>query len=107
MSRGKVGVLLAEFRSGLTELYGDRLRGVYLFGSYARAEEDAESDLDVLVVLDEFASYADEIDRVSELAARLSLQYELSISKVFVRERDWRDSDAPFIENVRAEAVSA
>jgi len=80
---------------------------VYVFGSYARGEADPESDFDVLIVLDDFASYGAEVDRTAELGARLSLDHGVSISQVFVRECDWRDADAPFLRNVREEAVAA
>jgi predicted nucleotidyltransferase len=46
--------LLHELKQGLVELYGERLKGVYLFGSYARGDFEEGSDLDVLVVLDDF-----------------------------------------------------
>jgi uncharacterized protein len=99
--------LLRELKGGLERLYGPRLRGLHLYGSYARGDFDAESDFDVLVVLDDFASYGAEVDRTAQLAADLSLQYGVSISQVFLREREWRTSDTPFLRNVRAEAIAA
>ena len=42
--------LLTELKAGLTHIYGEWLKGVYLFGSYARGEADDESDVDVLIV---------------------------------------------------------
>jgi len=80
---------------------------VYLFGSYARGEQEAESDVDVLVVLDDFEDYGEEVDRASSLASELSLAHDLSVSEVFVRERDWLHGDTPFLRNVREEAVPA
>ena len=47
----RTGQLLDQLHRGLEELYGSRLSSVWLFGAYARGEEDAESDVDVLVVL--------------------------------------------------------
>lgn len=99
--------LMAELKEGLQALYGDRFKGVYLFGSYAREEADEESDVDVLVVLDDYESYGAEVDRAGALGAELSLQYGVSISKVFLREREWRQGDTPFLVNVRDEAVAA
>lgn len=103
----RIETLMNELRAGLEELYGSRLKGVYLFGSYARGEQEAESDVDVLVVLDDFEDYGEEVDRASSLASELSLAHDLSVSEVFVRERDWLHGDTPFLRNVREEAVPA
>lgn len=99
--------LLAEVKAGLARVYGARLQGVFLFGSYARNAADAESDFDVLVVLDVIAGYGAEVDRTAELTAELSLQNDVSISTVFVSADDWRAAQTPFLLNVRAEAIAA
>ena len=106
MSR-KVKSLLDELKSGLRSIYRMRLRGVYLYGSYARGEEVRASDVDVLVVIDRVGHYAAEVDHTGELCAKLSLKYDRSISRVFVSERDWKTRKTPFLENVREEAVAA
>ena len=96
--------LLQDLKAGLSIIYGRRLKGVYVYGSYARGEAGKESDVDILVVLDDFDRYGAEVDRTSELSARLSLRHGVSVSKVFVRERDWLVRITPFLENVREEA---
>ena len=105
--KDRITQLLQEFRAGLERIYGSRLSGVYLYGSYARGEADAESDVDILVVLEDFAHYGDEVDRTGQLGADLSLKHGISISQVFMRERDWLHEDTPFLANVREEAVPA
>ncbi len=40
----------------LRGIYGERLRDVLLFGSWARGDAHPESDVDLLVVLDEVSS---------------------------------------------------
>ena len=65
--------LLAEFKQGLARIYGDHLKAVVLFGSYARGDYHESSDLDVMIVLDTYKRYWDELVRSAELASDLSL----------------------------------
>lgn len=69
---GDLDTLLRELKAGLTALYGRSLQGVHIYGSYARGDYDGESDLDVLVVLNDFTSYGAEVDRTAQ-AYRLTL----------------------------------
>jgi len=97
--------LLAKLKKGLTELYGQRLKGLYLFGSYARGDQQEGSDLDVLVVLTDFERAPIELDRTDDLIGELSLEYLITISPQFMRERDWLTADKPLLRNVRVEGV--
>ena len=99
--------LLTRLRERLEETYGARLRGLYLYGSFARGHEDAESDVDVIIVLDRIDAYGAEVARTSALVSTLSLESGLSISRVFVSQQDWTDRDSPFLANVREEAIAA
>lgn len=42
---------LLELKQALVQMYGERLEGIYLYGSYARGDFTQDSDVDVLVVL--------------------------------------------------------
>ncbi len=103
----RIQILLSRLRAGLEELYESRLRALYLYGSFARADEDPESDVDVLVVLDRIDAYGAEIDRTSVLVSELSLEFGISVSRVFVSEADWANRDTPFLANARDEAIAA
>ena len=98
---------LAELKRQLETIYGERLKGLYVFGSYARKEADRESDLDVLIVLDQVHDYSQEIDRTSAVISDLSLPSGVTISRVFVSEQRWKTDQANFFLNVRGEAVPA
>jgi len=105
--RGTPQQLMSKLKAGLVQVYGPQLRFVYLFGSYARGDADAESDVDVLIVLEDFAHYGAEVDRTSELVVSLSLEYSASLSTVFVRTSDWLHGESPFLASVRKEAIAA
>jgi predicted nucleotidyltransferase len=97
--------LLQAYKEGLDRLYGERLKGLYLFGSHARGEAQPDSDVDLVVVLDEVSEYGREIRRTSELTASLALEYEVSISCVFSSRADWLRAEGPFLVNVRTDAI--
>jgi uncharacterized protein len=103
----EIDELLVRLRHGLEQLYGERLAGVYLFGSFARGEATPESDVDILIVLDEVADYGQEIERTGHLLSELSLDYEVSISRLFVSSEAWQHRDSPFLSNVREQARAA
>ncbi len=103
----KIQRLLAELKKGLTELYGARLKAVYLYGSYARGDYDENSDLDVMIVLDHYASYWDELMYSAELASNVSLEHNVAISRMIMTEEQWKKGDLPVLRNIRAEGVPA
>ena len=105
-TRKKTSALLAEFKTRLKTIYGERLKGVFLYGSHARDQGGPESDVDVVIVLDDWDHYAGEVDRTGDVASELSLAYGMSISQVFVRERDWLHEDTPFLVNAREDAIA-
>lgn len=99
--------LLGELKQELSRIYGDRLKGVYLYGSYARGDNQPGSDVDVMIVLASYQRYGDEIRRTSELNAKLSLDYGIPISRLFMTEERWRNEDSPLLRNVRAQGQPA
>jgi uncharacterized protein len=106
---GTVQNLIAELKRDLDHLYGKRLQGLCLYGSYVRMEQqwDSDVDVDVLVVLNQIDSYGAEIDQTSETISSLSLQYGVSISRVFVNAETWREPHNGFLSNIRMEAIAA
>ena len=103
----RVDKLVQELKVGLIRIYGERLKGVYIYGSYARGEERNDSDIDVMIVLEDYDSYGKEIDRTGELVSRLSLEYGISISRVIMKEIQWKGSDTPLLRNVRMDGIPA
>ncbi len=98
--------LSQEVKQALTELYGNRLDRVILYGSYARGDFHAESDVDFLVVLrDEMFHQSNEFDRFWDLIWNIWERYGswVSIKVVF---HDWlAASDLFFYRNVRQEGI--
>ena len=103
----EIDAVLGELRAGLEELYGGRLRGLYLYGSYARGDARPGSDVDVLVVLDAVESYSSEIQRTSQRRAEVALRHDVSISLMYVSEDAWIRGEMPILQNARREGRAA
>jgi len=97
--------ILTEVRDALREVYGARLRKVCLYGSYARHEQQDGSDMDILVVLDEIQSFAEELERVGDVGSRLSLEHDIAISSYPVDEWAFQNRNSAFLINARRAAV--
>lgn len=98
-------LILAELRSRFEEIYGDRLVTMVLFGSQARGDADAGSDIDVLVVLKGQVSPGEEIERTGDIVADLSLQNNEVLSCLFIDEHRFTHRNGPLLRNIRKEGI--
>ena len=90
--------LLAELAESLHEIYGAKLKTVYLYGSVARGEQADDSDIDELRKYDE---------KLCDISTDISIKYLKVLSLVDVSYReylDWKDI-SPFYRNVAKEGV--
>jgi len=75
--------IVSQCKSAVSQLYGERLAKLILFGSYARGEEKDASDIDFLVVLnDKKISPFTEIERINDKVYDLMIQCGKIISFV-------------------------
>lgn len=64
-----------------------------------------DSDIDVLVVLEEPVDTWKEIDNTGQFIADLCLEYDVVISSAFVSIVRFQQENSPFFINVRREGV--
>jgi len=97
--------VIRELDGGLRKLYGERHRGLVLYGSHARGEADEGSDVDLLLLLEGHVQAGREIRRSSDLVAALSLESGRVLSVIPVSVEDYRDSSDPYLVNARREGA--
>ena len=106
MTREEVLQLVREFHERLSAIYGQRLKGVYLYGSYARGEADEDSDIDVAVVLAGPVDRVEERWRVNDLASELSLREDCLLSCFFLSEAEFEATPYAVHRSIVREGVA-
>ncbi|MFC5996097.1 UPF0158 family protein [Pseudonocardia hispaniensis] len=95
----------AAVAGDLAMLYGDRLRQVLLYGSWARGEGGVESDLDLLVVLTDLGSVWDELRRMDDVLWRHTQRSGLTITALPVSQAEMSRPTMPTVIRAKVEAV--
>lgn len=96
--------ILKKFRRLLSEKV--QVNQVILFGSRARGDAEPDSDMDVLVIIE---NKTDEIeDFVSDCAWEAGFYHGIVVSPVVYSRDEWENGPehfSPFVQNVLAEGV--
>lgn len=100
-----VRMVLKQVRDELERLYGDRLDGLYVYGSYARGEATEESDVDLLVVLKGSVRPYEEIRRMSPVLSRIHIDTGTFVSVVVVSRTEYERGQWPVIIRAREEGI--
>ena len=100
---------LTRIRQFAEKLFGEKLESVILFGSYAREDNDSESDFDVMIIADldsdTLSAYKYEFAR---FGTSLDLEYGVFHSFVLQDKATfeyWKDT-IPFYRNIADEGIA-
>jgi predicted nucleotidyltransferase len=94
---GEGKMIAEEAARRLAVAYGDRLRQVVLFGSWARGGAHEESDVDLVVVLDDVGDRASERDRIVDALFDLEADSGRAIEAFPVAEADVQQRRRPLV----------
>lgn len=104
----KIDKILNKFISEVSELIGNRLKKVILYGSYARGDYSKNSDIDLMILTDfnddELVEYR---AKIRDLACDLELENDIIISPIVrnIEKYNNRINVIPFYMNVKKEGV--
>ena len=80
--------IIRQLTAALRDIYSERLKNVILYGSWARNEATADSDIDVAIVLKGPVQPCKEIDRLIDVIADINLEHSVLLSVYPVSEKD-------------------
>jgi predicted nucleotidyltransferase len=100
--------VLDEVKEELIKIFGDKLRHLILYGSYARNEQDPESDIDIMILVEENEEALRKYRYIiSDVMAELSLKHDKLISLMeipYKRYNEYLDV-LPFYRNIYDEGI--
>lgn len=107
-TQNEINIIMNELIEKITPIFGDKLKKVILYGSYARGDYDAESDVDVMFLVDkeeeELRKY---VDKVISLETEIGLQYDVFISPLLQSYAKFLKylPVIPFYQNIEKEGI--
>lgn len=97
--------LLNKTKLALKELYNENLIDIVLYGSYARSEQNENSDIDLLIILKQVDSVGKEIDRIVDATYDIALDYNTVISVIPISYDDYQSIKSPLLMNIKKEGI--
>lgn len=103
-----IKTVLSEVTSAMKELYGSKLKEIVLYGSYAKDEQDEESDIDIMLLIDmndeELKSYD---KKLNSIISDIGYKYMKVISVIDMSYKKFNNwvNVVPFYKNVVNEGV--
>ena len=98
--------VLYRLSGELDAFYGDRYKGLLLYGSYARGEAHEGSDVDLLLLLEGPVDPVEEILHLEPAKWPISLESGYVLSILPTSTDDYRKAEDPLLWNARREGIS-
>lgn len=102
----KLMKVLNKMSDNISNVYDGKLDKVIVYGSYARGEEQVDSDIDIVLVLNE--EETEEMhDVMTDIVVDYELEYGKTLSVIVIDNKDysvWKDVH-PFYKNINKEGV--
>lgn len=100
--------IIMEFARGVKRILGSSLKQVILYGSYARGDYNASSDIDIMVLTTLTDTEIEQVESdIYGLAFDFQMDYGVDISVVIKNEGQfnyWLGA-LPFYDNVKREGI--
>ena len=100
--------LFSELNENMSKLFGNKLKKIILYGSYAKNKQNKESDIDFMVLVDDTEENLRKNKyRIADIMSKLSLNYNILVSiteETYNRYMEYLEI-LPFYKNISEEGI--
>ena len=107
-TKAELDRLLNEFVNETKKIFGDTLRDVVLYGSYARGDYNENSDVDVMIIADiEETDVMKYTYKIANYLGELLIEHSTVISPIVESHKKYEEykNVIPFLQNVQKEGI--
>lgn len=97
-----------EVNKRMKKLFGDKLRKIFLYGSYAKNKQNQDSDIDFFVIVDDTEENLQKNKyHIADIMAELSLNFDIlvSITEATYKHYSEYSKILPFYVNIEQEGT--
>jgi len=98
--------ILVKCKKALAQTYGERLKGVILYGSLARKQSTPSSDVDLLILLAPPVDYFIELRRLVDVLYPIQLESKRLISAKPVSVSDFEAGSISLYRNAKRDGIA-
>ena len=107
-TRNELNIIVHRVADVYRMVYGDNLMKIILYGSYARGDFNADSDIDMVAIVDgERKLLQEQLKKVWDVSSDLELKYETVVSPAVIPYKEYMQfqEDIPYYRNIKQEGV--
>jgi uncharacterized protein len=97
--------ILTYFQQELLKVYPDKLLSMIVFGSYARGDFHADSDVDILLLFDTTFQHLSKNDVIFDLIVDLMIEKKIVITPLATKKMLFDTQKTPLYLNIKKEGI--
>jgi predicted nucleotidyltransferase len=108
MDRIVIDKVIQSYVQELRRILKDDFSSAVLYGSYARGEDNEDSDIDIVIFTSQLPDQYDCLfDKIAEITFEFNVQYDIELSPVFqnIQLFDRMKKAVPYFQNIQKEGI--
>ncbi len=101
----EIKLILKKLKNFIVKNYGNKVKKVILYGSYAKGNPKEDSDIDIMVVVDNSVNSYKIEEELNEILFDILIEYRKLVSLLVVNEGLFQNYKSPLFSNIKEEGI--